>query len=107
VNVASLFKAVDALMAFRDAAKRFKDGSPPPPETAQVPTSSQAQGLAGQIETRLTNVVVAALKEAFDRKAKAVDAFAAASFVIDELKTRAPIWKKEHWPGGAEWSQGS
>jgi molybdopterin synthase catalytic subunit len=35
------------------------------------------------------------------------DAFAAASFVIDELKTRAPIWKKEHWPGGAEWSQGS
>lgn len=35
------------------------------------------------------------------------DAFAAASFVIDELKTRAPIWKKEHWPGGAEWSPGS
>lgn len=35
------------------------------------------------------------------------DAFAAASFVIDELKARAPIWKKEHWPGGAEWSQGS
>ena len=35
------------------------------------------------------------------------DAFAAAQFVIDQLKTRAPIWKKEHWPGGAEWSQGS
>lgn len=35
------------------------------------------------------------------------DAFAAASFVIDELKSRAPIWKKEHWPGGAEWSRGS
>jgi len=35
------------------------------------------------------------------------DAFAAARFLIDELKTRAPIWKKEHWPGGAEWSQGS
>ena len=31
------------------------------------------------------------------------DAFAAARFVIDELKRRAPIWKKEHWPGGAEW----
>lgn len=31
------------------------------------------------------------------------DAFPAARFVIDELKTRAPIWKKEHWPGGAEW----
>lgn len=34
-------------------------------------------------------------------------AFAAARFVIDELKARAPIWKKEHWPGGSEWSQGS
>lgn len=35
------------------------------------------------------------------------DAFAAAKYVIDELKQRAPIWKKEHWPGGAEWSRGS
>lgn len=35
------------------------------------------------------------------------DAFAAASYVIDELKRRAPIWKKEHWVGGAEWSKGS
>jgi len=31
------------------------------------------------------------------------DAFAAGRYLIDELKTRAPIWKKEHWPGGAEW----
>jgi len=31
------------------------------------------------------------------------NAFAAARYVIDELKKRAPIWKKEHWPGGAEW----
>lgn len=30
-------------------------------------------------------------------------AFPAARFVIDELKSRAPIWKKEHWSGGAEW----
>lgn len=35
------------------------------------------------------------------------DAFAAAKFIIDELKQRAPIWKKEFWPGGAEWSRGS
>jgi molybdopterin synthase catalytic subunit len=35
------------------------------------------------------------------------DAFEAARFIIDELKTRAPIWKKEFWPGGAEWSRGS
>jgi molybdopterin synthase catalytic subunit len=32
-----------------------------------------------------------------------VEAFAAARYVIDELKARAPIWKKEHWPGGADW----
>ncbi len=32
-----------------------------------------------------------------------VDAFPAARFIIDELKARAPIWKKEHWAGGAEW----
>ena len=31
------------------------------------------------------------------------EAFEAARFIIDELKHRAPIWKKEHWPGGAEW----
>lgn len=30
-------------------------------------------------------------------------AFAAARYLIDEIKARAPIWKKEHWPGGAEW----
>ena len=35
------------------------------------------------------------------------DAFPAARFVIDELKSRAPIWKKEHWPGGAEWVEES
>ena len=31
------------------------------------------------------------------------EAFAAGRYIIDELKERVPIWKKEHWPGGAEW----
>ena len=35
------------------------------------------------------------------------DAFEAARYIIDELKNTAPIWKKEHWPGGEEWSKGS
>ncbi|TDI54841.1 MAG: molybdenum cofactor biosynthesis protein MoaE, partial [Acidobacteria bacterium] len=35
------------------------------------------------------------------------DAFEAARFIIDDLKEHAPIWKKEFWPGGAEWSRGS
>lgn len=30
-------------------------------------------------------------------------AFAAARWAIDEVKATAPIWKREHWPGGAEW----
>jgi hypothetical protein len=68
VNFSNLFKAVDAMIAFRDAARRFKGppSAPPPPDTA-LSQSAAAQGLAGQIETRLTSVVVAALKEAFDR----------------------------------------
>ena len=36
-----------------------------------------------------------------------VDAFESARFIIDHLKASAPIWKKEFWPGGAEWSKGS
>jgi molybdopterin synthase catalytic subunit len=35
------------------------------------------------------------------------DAFEAARYVIDELKDRAPIWKQEHWSGGAEWVEGA
>ena len=34
-------------------------------------------------------------------------AFEAGRFLIDELKARAPIWKKEHWPGGSEWVEGA
>ena len=30
-------------------------------------------------------------------------AFEAGRYLIDELKATAPIWKKEHWEGGAEW----
>jgi molybdopterin synthase catalytic subunit len=35
------------------------------------------------------------------------DAFEAARYLIDELKQTAPIWKREHWPGGAEWVEGA
>lgn len=67
MNFANLVRAYDAVMALRDAARKFKGpAAPPPPDTALSQTTA-AHGLAGQIETRLTNVVVAALKEAFDR----------------------------------------
>ena len=35
------------------------------------------------------------------------DAFEAARFIIDTLKSEAPIWKQEHWEGGVEWIEGS
>lgn len=31
------------------------------------------------------------------------EAFEAAHFLIDQLKTRAPFWKKEHGPDGGRW----
>jgi molybdopterin synthase catalytic subunit len=31
------------------------------------------------------------------------DAFAAAEFLMDYLKSRAPFWKKEHGPDGPAW----
>ena len=66
MNLTNLFRAYDAVIAFRDAARRLKDSSGgSKPETSLSQTT--AQGIAGQIESRLTNVVVAALKEAFDR----------------------------------------
>src|ERR1051325_8881048 len=54
-------------MALRDAARKFKSPSASPSPETSLSQTTAAQGLAGQIETRLTNVVVAALKEAFDR----------------------------------------
>ena len=33
------------------------------------------------------------------------EAFHAARHLIDETKARAPIWKKETWSGGQDWSE--
>ena len=33
------------------------------------------------------------------------DAFEAAHFCIDTLKHTVPIWKRETWAGGSDWSQ--
>jgi hypothetical protein len=63
MNFAGLFKAFDAVLVLRDTARRLK-GDYVPPETS---LTAPVPGIAGHIEARLTNVVVAALKEAFDR----------------------------------------
>jgi hypothetical protein len=65
INFAVIFKAFDTVMVLREAAKRLKGDVPPPADSSLATTAPG--GLSGQIEARLTNVVVAALKEAFDR----------------------------------------
>lgn len=67
VNFGSLIRAFDAVRALTDVARKLKGGAPERPADASLVTSQASSTLAGQIETRLTNVVVAALKEAFDR----------------------------------------
>ncbi len=34
------------------------------------------------------------------------EAFEACRFLIDDLKSNAPIWKREEWERGATWSEG-
>lgn len=34
------------------------------------------------------------------------DGLEAVRYLIDQVKARAPIWKKEHWAGGADWVAG-
>jgi hypothetical protein len=62
MNLGALFKIFDAVMSVREATKENQS------DTARDRlTQTPASGLADQIEMRLANVVVAALKEAFDR----------------------------------------
>jgi len=64
--------------------------------------------LAVAVEHRVGRVDVGGVAVAVAvSSAHRAEAFAAARYLIDELKERAPIWKKEHWGGGAEWSLGS
>ena len=65
MNFAAVVKAFDAFIAFRSLARRLTGDAPRADGGALAP-SSGAAGL-GPVEKTLTNVVVAALKEAFDR----------------------------------------
>jgi hypothetical protein len=65
-NFGAVIKAVDAIMMFRDAARSLK-GEPPAPTSIAKSEPAPAPVLGTQLEATLTNVVVAALKEAFDR----------------------------------------
>jgi hypothetical protein len=68
MNFGAVLRAFDTVVALREVARRVTGGAPPePPPDAGVSQTTAVSGIAGQIEARLTNVVVAALKEAFDR----------------------------------------
>ena len=69
MKIGHIMTAIDAVASLRDAAKRYKaaNAAARPSYDGNLPQTIPGQGLGGQVEARLTNVVVAALKEAFDR----------------------------------------
>ena len=86
MNFATFFKALDAVVLFREVTRRFTaPGAPPPRETSLERTAAE-DTLVGHLETRLTNVVVAALKEAFARDHARLELERAQ---LDEQRTRA------------------
>jgi molybdopterin synthase catalytic subunit len=54
----------------------------------------------GRLEIGEASVAVAAVAPHRD------EAFAACRFVIDTLKAKVPIWKKEHYADGTAWLEG-
>jgi len=64
MNFEKLFKTIEGLITLRDIAS---DRGEAPPPSERSGTEAAKPGFGAQLETRLTNVLVAALKEAFDR----------------------------------------
>ena len=69
MNFATFFKALDAVVLFREVTRRFGAPAEAPPRRVETSLEKTVADdtLVGHLETRLTNVVVAALKEAFAR----------------------------------------
>ena len=63
--------------------------------------SSAVEHRVGRVDLGRPSVAVAV------STAHRADAFGAGEYIIDELKSRAPIWKQENWPGGQEWIEGA
>jgi hypothetical protein len=70
MNVGAIFRAVETALALRNVVRTIRTSTPPPDGEASSPRAvapSPSQGAGGPVEARLTGVVIAALKEAFDR----------------------------------------
>jgi hypothetical protein len=65
--VGGWLRALDALSGLIIAGQRLRGGRPAPPSEELLGPSPGAGGLTGPLEARLAGVLVAALKEAFDR----------------------------------------
>jgi hypothetical protein len=72
MNLAFVVKAFDTVMTLRDVARTIK-GRPGPPARLDAAHDELVPTPSERLETRLTNVVVAALKEAFDRDRARLD----------------------------------
>ncbi|MGH7808118.1 MAG: molybdenum cofactor biosynthesis protein MoaE [Thermodesulfobacteriota bacterium] len=55
----------------------------------------------GKLKLKEASVVIAVSASHRD------EAYQASRYIIERLKKRVPIWKKEVWDGGEEWIQGS
>lgn len=87
MNFAPFFKALDAVVLFREVTRRFAaPAAAPPPQETNLERTVADDTLVGHLETRLTNVVVAALKEAFARDHARLELERAQ---LDEQRTRA------------------
>ena len=85
MSFAGIVKAFDTIALLSEAARRFiAPAAPRPSPDTSLTKSSPA--LTGQVEARLTGVVVAALKEAFDRDRARLDLERAQ---LDEQRRRA------------------
>ena len=68
MNFGALIRAFDTITMVRDTMRRIKGGHNPPPRSdTALAQPAASPPLPGQVEARLTGVVIAALKEAFDR----------------------------------------
>jgi len=65
--IAGLIRAVETLAGLADVARRVRDGRRREETPSALEPTLPSGGVLGQLETRLTGVMVAALKEAFDR----------------------------------------
>jgi hypothetical protein len=88
-NLNTAWKVAQAIFGLADASRRILSPLPPENGPRREPGSDLepvAGGLLGQFETRLTGLVVSALKEAFDRDALRLEAERAA---LEDQRRRA------------------